>query len=181
MAEYLIINGTDSAVTSVGASASYDTAADQGANAGLVFTAALPGVQGNDITIEYVDDVTNPDPPTVEVTGTAIVVSIDSGVTLASEVETAVEAATALVTVANSGAETGAGTVVAQGPDSLAGGTADYIPAQSQKVVEVTDAQLADFVDAGCGVAQADVTYQERRRIARTLKYDKVTAVHVAA
>lgn len=184
MADYLIINGTDSAVTSVGVAAAYDNNPDQGANGAHTFTAVLKGVQGNDITIEFVDDVANPAPPVVTVTDLAISVAIDTGVTLASAVETALEASAAamdLITVANTAGNDGTGVVVAFGPENLTGGLADTLPKQSQKVVDVTDAQLADYVDAGCAVAQADATYQERRRAARTLKYDKVTAKHVAA
>lgn len=71
----------------------------------LTYTAVAAGADGNDITIEYVDDGTA-DAETVDVTGTAIVVHIESGVSTATQVKAAIDAestATDLVSVAISG------------------------------------------------------------------------------
>ena len=85
-----------------------------GANNDLTFTANATGIDGNNIRVTYLDDPANPNPPTVSVVGNAISVNIDSGVTLASAVRTAIQnnsAANALITVGFRSGNTGAGTV----------------------------------------------------------------------
>lgn len=181
MTDTLIVNGSDSFVTSVGTAASFDNDSSQGANAALIFTAVQKGVQGNDITIAYIDDVSNPSPPTVEVDGLDIIVNVDSGVTIASAVETALEgdaAAAALITVANKAANNGTGVVTAFAEAAFTGGTADVLLPGQQKVIDVTTAELAAFVAAGCAATLATSDYQARRALARTLKYNKVTREH---
>lgn len=80
---------------------------------------------GNDVTVQYVDDITNPTTPTVTVTDEAIVVNIDSGVTTANQVIAALtrdQNAAFLVTAAKAAGGDGTGAVTATGPTSLTGG-----------------------------------------------------------
>ncbi len=110
-----------------------------GANNDMVFTSRLSGATGNNITIAYVDDVSNPNPPLAGANGYAITVIIDAGVTTAAQIKTAIEAspsANALISVANRSGNTGAGTVPAMSALTLSGGSAvgrkaDYTTQQS--------------------------------------------------
>lgn len=68
----------------------------------LTFTAVTPGVEGNEIQIELLDEMEDGS-AVVEVVGTLISISIESGVTTAEDILAAIEAdedADALVTVA---------------------------------------------------------------------------------
>jgi hypothetical protein len=99
-----------------------------GANNDLTFTARIKGAAGNSITISYVDPGEETEAESVAVTGTAIVVTLrnrSSTLSTAAQVKTAIEAsaaAAALITVANKGADTGAGNVIALVATALAGG-----------------------------------------------------------
>ncbi len=99
-----------------------------GTNNDLVFTAKLKGVAGNAITIAYIDPGEETATETVVVTGSNIVVtlrSVDSVLSTSAQVKTAIEAnalANALVSIANSGADTGEGAVIAMAEDALEGG-----------------------------------------------------------
>lgn len=101
-----------------------------GTNNALVFTAVTGGVGGNSITIEYVDPAAPDAVLSVGVVGTAITVNLatDGGsviTTTAAEIIDAIEAsgaASALVTVANSGSDDGSGVVAAVALTPLAGG-----------------------------------------------------------
>lgn len=88
----------------------------------ITYEAVDPGSQGNDITIEYVDDGTA-GAETVDVTDTAIVVHIESGVSTATQVKAAIDgepAALALVSATISGTAGDAQVTAAETP--LAGG-----------------------------------------------------------
>jgi hypothetical protein len=117
--------GYDAPVNAVAASLATALA---GANNDLTFTAKTKGVSGNSITISYVDPGEETLLETVTVTGTAIVVTLrnrSSTLSTAAQVKTAIEAnaeAAALITVANKGADTGAGNVIALTATALAGG-----------------------------------------------------------
>jgi hypothetical protein len=121
--------------------ASYTTAC-AGANNDLVYTARDRGVGGNSITVRYVVAGNNT-PLTVSVSTLAITVNVatDGGGAATSTgtlVAAAVAASTpanALVTVANSGADTGAGVVAAFTVQSLAGGT-DFVIGQGSGTVK---------------------------------------------
>lgn len=80
---------------------------------------------GNAVTIQLVDDATNPTTPTVEVTGTTIVVKIDSGVTTANQVIAALTqslTAAYLVTASRAVGGDGTGVVTAGAAIPLTGG-----------------------------------------------------------
>lgn len=101
-----------------------------GADNSLTFTAKNPGVQGNDITIQYVDPGGTTAALAVTVNGKQIVVHLGRAAsainTTATLLKAAIDgnpAAANLVTVANTGVDTGAGLVTAMAEASLAGGT----------------------------------------------------------
>ena len=101
-----------------------------GPNADLVFTAGDSGVDGNAISITYVDPAAPNSPLSVSVTGTDISVSLATDATggpvsTASEVMAAINAdpaASTLVTVTLAGGSDGSGVVSPLGPANLAGG-----------------------------------------------------------
>lgn len=109
----------------VGANASRSTHVT-GTNNDLTYTAVEPGLAGNSISIQYTGTGTAGS-ETVVVTGAAIVVDLETGVSTAAQVETAVQASTdasALVTVTDAGEDDGTGTVPTMSAISLTGGTA---------------------------------------------------------
>lgn len=94
----------------------------QGGNKDLAFTAVQLGFLGNSTTIAYVSTGSL----SVSVVGTAITININSGVTTANQILTAVQAsvpASSLVTVALAPGSTGVGTPAAFGVTALSGGT----------------------------------------------------------
>lgn len=135
-----------------------------GANNDLVFTAKYLGPTGNLITVTYVDDVSNPNPPTVTVVDRNITIHIDAGVTTASAVKTAIEGdvfANDLISVAYRSGNTGAGTVPAMSAVTLSGGatngrTAEYTTQQSAANSNLT----FKAVTPGSAGNNITVTYQ---------------------
>lgn len=115
-------------VAAVSAVAASLTTALAGANNDLVFTAKSVGVGGNSITVSYVDPEAETATESVSVVGSSIVVtlrSVSSTLSTAAQVTAAIEAdddADALVSVANSGGDTGAGVVIALEATALSGG-----------------------------------------------------------
>jgi len=110
----------------VAATLSTDLAGD---NNDLVFTSHAtnyPGIDGNDISVEY-EDTGTAGAETVVVTTHAIVVGIEAGVSTAAQVKTAVEASAEamalLASVANKAANDGSGTVAVLAHTHLSGGT----------------------------------------------------------
>lgn len=108
--------------------ASYTTVL-AGANNDLVFTAVPLGTLGNGISVTYVDPGGATATLGVVVSGRDITVNlgraasaINTTGTLLAAAIAAAPAAAALVTVANSGADTGAGLVIALSKQSLSGG-----------------------------------------------------------
>ena len=101
-----------------------------GANNALLYTAITAGAVGNRISVTYVDPDANNSPLDVDVSDQAILVYLATGVagaitTIASEIDAAIAAhpvASLMVTVANSGGDTGVGLVTAMPLDYLAGG-----------------------------------------------------------
>lgn len=112
----------------VNAVAALLTTALTGANNDLVFTAKVKGTAGNSITVAYINPGQEAAAEVVTVNGSDIVVtlrSVSSVLSTAAQVKAAIEAkaeAAALVSVANSGADTGAGAVIAMAEAPLAGG-----------------------------------------------------------
>lgn len=114
-------------VSVVGSAISVNLELDSGVASELVvqdltYTAVDVGVAGDDITIEYVDDVVS-GPVTVDVTTTHIVVHMESGTSTATEIKDAVDgtpAALLLVSVAITG--TGSNTQTDMIETPLAGG-----------------------------------------------------------
>lgn len=104
-----------------------------GDNNDLKFTSKLKGHFGNTIKVAYVDPDAANAKLAVTVSGTAIAVSLATDATkaitsTASDVKAAIEAvpaAAALVTVANAGADTGAGVVTAMAATALANGAGE--------------------------------------------------------
>lgn len=99
-----------------------------GVNNDLVFTAKTRGASGNAITVAYINPGTETATESVAVNGNAISVTLRSvaGVlSTATQVKTAIDgnaSSSALVSVANSGADTAAGNVTAMAATALAGG-----------------------------------------------------------
>ena len=99
-------------------------------NNALLFTAKGAGTVGNDISIQLKDPGAFSQALSVDVVGRDIIVSLATGAdpgnitSTAAQVKAAIDASSAadLVTVANSGASTGAAAVVAAALTSLAGG-----------------------------------------------------------
>lgn len=114
--------------TPVNAVASTLTTALAGADNDMVFTAKTKGVAGDGITIEYVDPAAD-HVLSVGVVGTVITVTLGYALgaitSSAADIKTIVDgtpAAAALVSVANAGADTGAGLVTALVATPLSGG-----------------------------------------------------------
>jgi len=106
------------------------TTALAGANNDLVFTAKKGGTWGNSIQVEYIDPGGTTATLSVVVSGFLITVNlarVASAIsTIASDISTAIAAsrdASDMVTVANSGADTGAGLVIALSATNLSGGS----------------------------------------------------------
>jgi hypothetical protein len=96
----------------------------------ITYTAVKGGSQGNSITIEYTDTETA-GAETVTVTGNTIVVGIESGVSTATQVDTAIglsAAALLLITRAITGTAGDPQTVVAETP--LASGSGEFLTAR---------------------------------------------------
>lgn len=116
-------------VTTLGFVKAAYTTALTGTNNDLVFTAKDGGPGGNEITIVYVVAGTNT-ALSVTVAGKAITVNVatngaSAATSTSAQVKAAIEGnadASRLVTVAHSGADTGAGVVTALSVQSLAGG-----------------------------------------------------------
>lgn len=99
-----------------------------GTNNDLVFTAKTKGASGNSITVAYINPGVETATESVAVVGNAISVtlrSVSAVLSTATQVKAAIDgntAAAALVSVANSGADTGAGNVTALAATALTGG-----------------------------------------------------------
>jgi hypothetical protein len=90
----------------------------------LRYKALTPGVGGNSITVRYINDGTAGS-ETVGVSGNAITVHIQSGVSTATQVKTAVEASSAAMALLDNPVTitgTGSNPQTTQGPTNLAGG-----------------------------------------------------------
>jgi hypothetical protein len=106
------------------------TTALSGANNDMVFSARIAGSKGNGISIAYVNPGTPSAALSVAVVARAITVNLatnggSSITSTAAEVKAALEAnerIADLITIANSGADTGAGVVTALTATNLAGG-----------------------------------------------------------
>lgn len=111
------------------AAAATDTTGVEGNNNALTWTAVTAGAAGNDIDVVLNDPSGNDQALAVVVVGSVITVNLATGVagaitSTAAQVKTAIEAsapAAALVTVAHTGASTGAAAVVEE-TANLAGG-----------------------------------------------------------
>lgn len=134
-----------------------------GANNDMTYTAKAAGIAGNSITIAYTDSPSNPNPPTVAVVGSAITVTIDAGVTTAAQIKTAIEGdatANALVAVANTSGNSGAGTVPAMSAIALTGGGTSGRKAEYTTQSTVSNANLRfEAIEAGTAGNSITVTY----------------------
>lgn len=109
------------------------TTALTGANNDLVFTAKTAGVGGNSISVTYVDPGGTTATLGVVVSGKDITVNLGRAASAINTTATALKAAidgdtgaSALVSVANAGADTGAGLVTAMSKTNLTGGGQSY-------------------------------------------------------
>lgn len=145
--------------TPVNAVAATLTTALAGANNDMVFTAVTKGVAGNAITIAYVNPGTETATESVTVTGSAISVtlrSVSSVLSTAAQVKTAIDnntAAHALVTLANSGGDTGAGAVIALTATHLAGGVDGTVGRVGQVMFDTSYVYVASAANAITGTA----------------------------
>lgn len=122
-----------------------------GSNNALTFTSVLTGVLGNKISLQLVDPKANSQALSISVTGQAITVSLATNVsgaitTTATQLKTALDgntAAAALITTANTGASTGAGTVAALGTSYLTGGVDEAFPLNTPVLVAGSRAEAA--------------------------------------
>ena len=121
-----------------------------GSNNALTFTAKLTGALGNNIGVKLVDPKANNATLAVSVSDQVITASLATGsggaiTTTAAQLKTAIEAnatANALVTVANTGASTGAGVVAAFRTQYLSGGIDETFPLNTPILVP-GDASMA--------------------------------------
>ena len=127
-------------------------------NNALTFTSLLYGALGNDITVHLKDPKANSAALAVSVSGKAITVSLATGGTgtvtsTAAQVKTAVDAntaAAALVSVANTGASTGAGIVAAAFRAApLGGGLDEPFPLNKPVLVAGDQRKAARLGEAG--------------------------------
>lgn len=127
-------------------------------NNALTFTSKLYGALGNDISVHLKDPGANGASLSISVTGRAIVASLatdSSGAitTTAAQLKTAIEAnlaAAALVTIANTGASTGAGVIAASWrPVSLAGGADEPFPLNTPVLVAGNQREAAKLGKSG--------------------------------
>jgi len=131
LSDQLAQKNVSSVTLDSGVQASVETGIEGSDNA-ITWTASssYPGTEGNAITVALVDPSANNAALSVSVTGTAITVSLATGVagaieSTAAEVMAAIEgnaAASALVTVADTGTSAGTGVVAAVAASNLTGG-----------------------------------------------------------
>lgn len=133
------------------------------ANNALTFTSELPGVQGNDISIDLRDPKANSAALSITVVGKAITVNLATSgagavTTTAAALITAIAAntaAAALVTATNTGASTGAVAVTAgYKPLFLAGGADEPFPLNTPVIV-AGDQRLAAKLGANGTLPEA--------------------------
>ncbi|MFM2091071.1 MAG: hypothetical protein RLZZ127_1560 [Planctomycetota bacterium] len=133
-------------------------------NNALTWTAKVAGALGNDIAVILRDPVANSAALSVSVTGKVITVNLatnGSGVitTTAAQVITAIGANTAandLVTVANTGASTGAGVVAALLQTYLADGVDEAFPLDTPVLISGTRGEAAKLGTTGTLPAALD-------------------------
>lgn len=139
----------------VAASLTIDPAGDNNA---IVYTAVTKGIGGNGLTIEYTDGGTAAS-EAVTVTGPAIAIDLEDGVSTADQVKTAIEGeadADALVSVADAAANDGSGTIpAAVAATNLAGGAAGF-PDNLSSPATLSNRRLAAAAVLG-GWADGDV------------------------
>ena len=124
-------------------------------NQGVTYTADVKGDEGNDITIELVDTGTAGS-EVVTVTGTAILVEIEAGVTTQTQLKTAIDGDTDAAALVNVSVASG-GTAIAAilAATALAGGTDDISDMSMKGVASV------DKLAAGEYLITLDDSYQE--------------------
>lgn len=150
----LVANGAGGVKPAGGAVAASLATGVVGNNNALTFTAKEAGAVGNDISIQLIDPAGNNGALSVDVVGRDILVTCatDGASAIAStaaQIKAAIEASPAadLVTVANTGASTGAALVVAVAKTDLAGGTNASV---GRKLLVVSK-------DAGAGTLTLDL------------------------
>lgn len=128
-----------------------------GANTALAFLAVAAGIAGNQISVAFVDPADVDQVLTVSVTGNAISVALATDAlgditTTAADLIAAIAGdvdASALVTVSNDGASTGAGVLSAMAATSLAGGVDEPFPLNTPVLVAGNRREAAKLGDAG--------------------------------
>lgn len=138
-------------------------------NNALTFTSKLDGALGNTSSLRLVNPGTNSAALSVSVSGRDVTVNLatnGSGVitTTATQLKTAIDgnaAASALFTVANTGASTGAGVVVALRRATLAGGLDDAFPLNTPVLVPGDAAMAAKLGTAGTLPAAMDGIFDQ--------------------
>lgn len=138
-------------------------------NNALTFTSKLDGALGNTSSLRLVNPGTNSAALSVSVSGRDVTVNLatnGSGVitTTATQLKTAIDgnaAASALFTVANTGASTGAGVVTALRRATLAGGLDDAFPLNTPVLVPGDAAMAAKLGTAGTLPAAMDGIFDQ--------------------
>lgn len=189
MADRLVVNGTAAEIGLTDTLAELDTDGTQGANAALIFTAVPPGVRGNFIkvaqTVPADDNAAHPIDVSVAVDGEFKVITIQlevdtDGSTILStgdDIKAAVAAdpeASALVTVADKAANDGSGLASTFAAAALTGGLLDDVEPFSMRVIDLAEANLTTLLDGGAAILPDNLSYEARRAIARTIKYERV-------
>ena len=127
------------------------------ANNALTFTAKNAGALGKQISVAFRNPAANSQALSVAVTGRAIVVSLATGstgtvTTTAAQVLAAITAdanASALVTIAETGASTGAGIVTPTTSQFLSGGADEAFPLNTPVLIAANQTQAARAGTAG--------------------------------
>ncbi len=191
MADQLIINASASEQTGLDTAATLDTDSTQGANAALTFTAVPSGTQGNLIkvaqTVPADDNAAHDLAVSVDTMGKnqvktiTIQLEVDTdGSTILStgdDIKAAVAAhtdASRLVTVADTAANDGSGVASAFAATALTGGAKSDIAPYSAMILDISAAQAITLANAGCLIADKDLSYEDRRAAARILRYSRV-------
>jgi len=141
----------------------------ESSNNGLTWTSKLDGVLGNNTSVKFIDPKANSKALSVVVTGQDIVVNLATSgagaiTTTATQLKTAVDAntaAAALVTIAPTGASTGAGVVGALKRTALTGGIDEAFPLNKPVLVPGDPAMVAKLGLSGTLPGALDAIFDQ--------------------